>query len=515
MLDKRVYAALWCAVLVLALALRLPNLQHRPMHTDEAVHAVKFAGLLHSGEYRYDSNEYHGPSLYYFTLLPAWMRGQQTLADLDEKTLRIIPVVFGLGLVLLPLLLVPLTGRLAALAAALWIAVSSPQVFYSRYYIHEVIFVYFSMLLIAALLRYRHERHWSWMLVAGASLGCLHASKETDLLILAAALAAFVVLCRGKIRLPSLLHGGIFWGTAFFLSLAFFSSFFANPAGLVDSLRTYTTYFARGAGDTLHIHPWYYYFQLLFWHPTVGRYIVTEFWIIPFVLVAVVRAFRRNAGGYARLVRFFTLFTGFLAVVYSALPYKTPWNALVFQYGLLVLAGIGAAEMANWAKKKMRVAMVYSLVALFWIAAQSIWLNYYHDSDARSPWVYAHPGPEVNLLSQRVEGAARLGPAGLDTPVEVIYPGHDYWPLPWTLRRLHRVGWYDQVDLTAPAGEIVLVAPALESSLLQKLYEVPPPGAKHLYVRLWDGYVELRPAAEIRAYIRKDLFDSVEEQSTP
>ena len=52
---------LFLVVVVLAIALRVPDLTRRPMHTDEAVHAVKFGMLLEDGVYRYDRVEYHGP----------------------------------------------------------------------------------------------------------------------------------------------------------------------------------------------------------------------------------------------------------------------------------------------------------------------------------------------------------------------------------------------------------------------------------------------------------------------
>ena len=53
---------------IVALALRCPLLDQRPMHNDEAVNAVKFGQLWEGGVYRYDPNEYHGPSLFYATL---------------------------------------------------------------------------------------------------------------------------------------------------------------------------------------------------------------------------------------------------------------------------------------------------------------------------------------------------------------------------------------------------------------------------------------------------------------
>ena len=75
------------------------------MHNDEANQAVKFGELLEHGEYAYDAFDHHGPTLYYLTLPIAWLRGQATLAAIDEWTLRGVPVAFGAAtILLLPLL---------------------------------------------------------------------------------------------------------------------------------------------------------------------------------------------------------------------------------------------------------------------------------------------------------------------------------------------------------------------------------------------------------------------------
>jgi predicted membrane-bound mannosyltransferase len=66
------------------------------MHHDEANQAYKFGELLEQGEYRYDPAEHHGPTLYYFSLPFAWLIGQKTYAELNEITLRLVTVFFGL-----------------------------------------------------------------------------------------------------------------------------------------------------------------------------------------------------------------------------------------------------------------------------------------------------------------------------------------------------------------------------------------------------------------------------------
>jgi uncharacterized protein (TIGR03663 family) len=124
-------------VTIAALALRLPQLKRRPMHGDEAVHADKFGQLLENSYYHYNPSEYHGPTLNYFTLVPAWLSGAHDYKDVSEFTLRIVPVLFGVLLVLLLLLLTDGLGGPAACLAAVFTAVSPAFVFYSRYYIPE------------------------------------------------------------------------------------------------------------------------------------------------------------------------------------------------------------------------------------------------------------------------------------------------------------------------------------------------------------------------------------------
>src|ERR1043166_9920269 len=99
----------WSALALLlapagALALRVPKLDTRPLHNDEAVNAVKVCELWQQGRYVYDPNEYTGPTLHYATLPFLWLSGARNSDELKDATLRVAPVGFGVGLIfLLPL----------------------------------------------------------------------------------------------------------------------------------------------------------------------------------------------------------------------------------------------------------------------------------------------------------------------------------------------------------------------------------------------------------------------------
>ena len=69
-----------------------------------------------------------------------------------------------------------------------------------------------------------------------------------------------------------------------------------------------------------------------------------------------------------------------------------------------------------------------------------------------------------------------------------------------------------EVEDESKSAPIVLIQPPLEEALMRKLYELPPPGQKELYMHLFydDGQVpkmELRPQVEIHGFVAKSLWD--------
>ncbi len=513
MRNRRLSHILWVLVLLLGVLLRLPRLEQRPMHTDEAVHAVKFAALLQEESYAYNADEYHGPSLYYFTLIPAWLRGERTFAELSEATLRSVPLLFGLGLILLPLLLTPFIGRWAVLGAGLWTALSPMPIFYSRYYIQESLFVFAGFLTLMLAVRYLERPHWGWAAGAGAALGLLHATKETDILLVAAALLAGGLLwlrLRGRLRVEPL-HLLLLMAGALLVSALLLTGGFAHPQAFVESFSAYSGYLRRGAGESPHLQPCYYYLRLLFFFHEPGRPLWSEAWILPFAVagcVPIARALRQKGGAQCSpVLLFFGLFTAALWLIYAAIPYKTPWNGLAAHYGLLLLTGTGTAGLLSLMRSRTRGILLLACCALP-LGIQAHLLNTTYASDPGNPWVYAHPGVDLQRISTLVEETAGAGPDSLLTPVEIIVTGDQYWPLPWSLRRLLNIGWYSRVDTTLPAAPIILCTPDQEPLLLRKLYEIPPAGERSLYLPLWREYAELRPGVEIRGYIRKEFVDA-------
>jgi uncharacterized protein (TIGR03663 family) len=152
-LSPRAWWLAYASVLLVAALVRLYQLDLRPMHHDEGVNGFFLNNLMRPGGlFRYDPSNYHGPTLYYFTL------PLSTLAEhfqmLDSWVLRLVPVVFGVATVWLALCLRRYLGTVGALAAAALLALSPGVVFFSRYFIHEMMFAFFTLALVVAALRY-------------------------------------------------------------------------------------------------------------------------------------------------------------------------------------------------------------------------------------------------------------------------------------------------------------------------------------------------------------------------
>jgi uncharacterized protein (TIGR03663 family) len=521
MKPSRAAAWIFPAIVVLAAALRFPGLSLRPMHADEAVHAAKMGQLLEQGRYEYDPAEFHGPTLNYLTLVPAWLRGEARYQDLDEFTLRSVPAAIGVLLVGAHVLLIPVIGFRAAAVAALLTAVSPALVYYSRDYIQETLLVGFSFGTLVSVCRYLLRPGTRWALSAGAWVGLMFATKETWVIAVAAMAAAFG-LTRAFQRPRGTSDGGgsprwegrhllaaILAATA--VSGLFFSSFLSHPGGVIDSVMAYPTYIGRAAGSaSWHVHPWHYYFDLLLYFREGGGPVWTEGVIVVLALAGLAAALARRSmpGVDRRLFLSLGFYSLLMVVAYAVIPYKTPWCLLGFLHGLVLLAGVGAVNLFD----ASRNALVRSLVVAFLVAAAAhlgwqAWAGSFRfEADPRNPYVYAQTSRDVFDIVERVERLAMAHPQRLAMPIDIV-SRENLWPLPWYLRRFSAVRWDRGISEETLDAPLILTTPESEGAVVRRLYERRPPGERELYMDIFDVRVELRPQVEVRGYASMSLWD--------
>lgn len=486
-----------------ALALRLPRLATRPLHNDEAVNAVKVSELWQQGRYVYDPDEYHGPTLHYASLPFLWASGARTSDQLDDATLRLAPVAFGVGLILLLPLFVDGLGRHALAWAAVFTAVSPAMVFYSRYFIHEMLLVFFTSLTLGAGWRYARTGAARWAVMSGAGLGLMSTTKETFVITVASIGVSGIATAwwtqkRGGIgsllALWNWRHAVVALITALAVWMLLFSSFFNNFGGLLDSARTYLPWFKRAGGSSLHSHSWSFYLERLAWFHRAKGPVWSEGLILILATVGAVKSIVWKSSPLGCFLAFYTIL---LTAIYSAISYKTPWCLLSFFHGMILLAAIGAAALVDLCRARaLKVLVVVGLAALTLQLGWQAWrTSVVYSTDRRNPYVYAQTLPDILKLVQRTEGLAGVAPGGYETVVKLIAPDSDYWPLPWYLRRFKHVGWYEKLPEN-PFAPIVVVSSKLDARLDEKS------GRKWIMV----GMSELRPGIFYESYVEIELW---------
>lgn len=152
------------AVTTVGILLRFIALGLKPLHHDEGVNGWFLTNLLRDGVYKYDPANYHGPTLYYISLAFAEVFGLNTI------TVRASVAAWGVLIVVLAFFLRRYIGRAGALFAALFLAISPGMVFISRYFIHEIFFVFLSFAIVLSVALFIERRRAGTLAVFWAAL---------------------------------------------------------------------------------------------------------------------------------------------------------------------------------------------------------------------------------------------------------------------------------------------------------------------------------------------------------
>lgn len=510
-MSRGLFWVVFAAAVALGLWLRLADPGARPMHHDEANQAVRFGTLLESGEYRYDPHDHHGPTLYYLTLPVAWARGQSTLAALDERTLRMVPALFGAGLILLLLPLARGIGRGAAAAAAALAAVSPVLTYYSRFYIQESLFAFFALAFVIALGRYALRPSMVSAILAGAAAGLAYATKETSLIVLPAAAAACALAAglSGGGRAgssaggrASVAHALAALGAALCPALLLYTAFFSHPSGLIDAASAVPVYLSRGVEPGPHAQPFAYYLRMLAWSSS-GGLVWTDALVLILAAAGFVSAVATRRTSFWPL--YLSLYTLGTLAIFSAVRYKTPWNVLPSYAGLVLMAGVGAAAlMARARHRVVRVLLILALGAGAWqLGAQSVRASFRYAADERNPYAYAHTSPDYLRLVARVHDLAAQHPDGREILIAVVAGAYEQWPFPWYARGLARVGyWTRAAEAPLRTAPLILasqehaagVEAALGDRYVSEFYGLRPGVLLTLFVErgLWERFLDSR-----------------------
>lgn len=553
-LSRRSWIIACTAILVVAALLRLYDLDLVPLHHDEGVNGNFLLRLGREGHYRYDPSNYHGPTLYYFAALFPWLLRllfgvhAQNSYGLTTTAIRAVPAIFGVATVGLVFTLRRYLGTNGTLSAASLLAISPGAVYLSRYFIHETLFVFFTLAIVVTILKYYEQGHPVYLILAGISTGLLFATKETaiiSVIVLAIALvltslyrsfwkehpepragarkkkrrrtsgnrqeAGFVERAGGSGMLAGWILLAI--GVVLALNVLLYSSFFTNyPKGIGDALRTFE--FWAKTGKEAHVHPFLTYVWWLLLQES------------PLLLLGAIGAMVAVLKPTRPFALFSALWAFGLIAAYSLIAYKTPWLCLNFIVPLALAGGYAIEwlmdELRQW-ELDSRV-QIYALIGVLVVATgilpgavravtqkelhwktfipgyQTVDLNFinYDNDNQYYVYVYAHTRREMLKLVDEINRIAQRTHQGGQTGITIVSP--DYWPLPWYLRDYDRVGYFGRIS---PSNEPIIIASQGQVEEVKATY-----GDRYQQVQSGfnlAGSYPLRPGVDLLLFTRREL----------
>jgi uncharacterized protein (TIGR03663 family) len=552
-ISQRAWLIAATSIIVVAAFLRFYDLNLVPLHHDEGVNGNFLVRLVRDGVYHYDPANYHGPTLYYFAAIFPWILrvlfgpSAQNTYGLTTTAIRMVPALFGVATIFLVFALRRNLGTIATLSAAGLLAISPGAVYLSRYFIHETLFVFFTLGIVVAVVKYFEYPHRVYLILAAVSAALLFATKETAIISVGVLVIALVLTRVYRAAIKHLLGAGAagrkkrraasgddteenflervggpttltIWmavAIAVFIlvNVLFYSSFFTNyPKGVWDALKTFE--FWTKTGKEAHVHPFITYIWWLLLQES------------PLLILGSIGAMV----SILRPARPFALFSAFwafgLIAAYSLIAYKTPWLALNFIVPLALCSGVAIEwiyqELGSWELDKRKRLFAIGIVLLlatgplpglvrlvsekqlhwktFIPGYQTVDLNLInYDNDNRYyVYVYAHTRRETLKLVDEINRIAQRTHEGGQTGITIVSP--DYWPLPWYLRDYSRVGYYGRMS---PSTEPIIIASQAQASEIQATY-----GDRYQQVQSGfntAGSFPLRPGVDLLLYTRREL----------
>ena len=100
-LSPRAWRVACWVIIGVALLLRVYDLNLKPPHHDEGVNGFFLTDLYRNGNYKYQPENYHGPTLYYFSLAVCAVNGVLfgKEAGLSTFSVRLTTALFGVGII--------------------------------------------------------------------------------------------------------------------------------------------------------------------------------------------------------------------------------------------------------------------------------------------------------------------------------------------------------------------------------------------------------------------------------
>jgi uncharacterized protein (TIGR03663 family) len=456
------FERIFLLILIIALFTRFWHLDLKLLHHDEAIHAWFSYELLTTGAWAYDPS-YHGPFLYYVTA------GMFALFGDSDLVARLLPALFGS--LLIPLVYciyrIGYIDKKQTLVAALLLALSPEMVYFSRFLRHDIFMLFFTFLLLVAILYYFEYGQTRYTVIAAIAIGGALSCKEEMPVILLIFASFFIYgIWRRKFTLPPDWKYDLILGVFIVLVImsVLYSAFGTHLDTLIgQSFAVNTTGWYKAVEHWIAMHnqqrlggPLYFYipFYLLYEVPIfilaiigtlqiLGKGIEPPLFIrrfknrikyrvsgVPTAELAAVslHQLKNQEPGSSKSDLFFTFCVYWMILVmvfYAFVGEKVPWLIIP---QLLPMCFVAVYKL-NWQK------MVFAIIGCVFLAVMT-WHVAFIPADINEPIVQVQNSEDLRDVMQLIDASDR-----------VVVASKNYWPLPWYYRgdRWNKIKFYGDI----------------------------------------------------------------------
>jgi uncharacterized protein (TIGR03663 family) len=482
------FERIFLLVFLLTIILRFWHLDLKLFHHDEAIHSWFSYELLKTGAWVYDPS-YHGPFLYYVTAGMFYLFGDSDL------TARLLPSFFGT--LLIPLVYyiyrIGYLDKKQTLIAALLVALSPDMVYFSRFLRHDIFMLFFSFLLLVAILYYLEYGKTRFAIIAAVAMaGGLCCKEEMPVIILIFASFFLFAIWQGKFRLPPGWKYDCIMGAfiVFGIMSVLYSAFGFHLETLIGqnfALNTTGWYKAVEHWTAMHNQqrlggPWFFYVPLFLLYELpifiLGIFGTFQFFLQgfnPSLFIHRLRVLLRYRGSVMPMselaslslqqlktqkpapaksdifFRFCIYWMVLIMAFYAIVGEKVPWLIIP---QLLPMCFIAVYKL-NWQKTAFALIGCIFLILMTWHVA-------FVPADINEPIVQVQNSEDLREVMQLIDASDR-----------VVVASKNYWPLPWYYRgdRWNKIKFYgdvtDEATLTQGNPGVIILHDAASYPSIQ------------------------------------------------
>lgn len=425
------------AIIIFAFWAKIHLLDLRPFHHDEGVNHFFIQQMNDLGFYRYSHKNYHGPLYFYVTWFFVYLFGD------SENSFRMSSVVFGTGLIALPLMLRSYLGNIGTIVAQLLLLSSASVMYMSRYAIHETAFVFFSVLLAFSLFRYGDLRKSRDLFLIALAAACLMSLKETYIITFFVFFLAFLVVFVGhsKNLIPNKQNSLIFLTIYFFILMLFYTGFFQWSGGIIEFFKSVPQWLGRNDSDVGHFKPWGYYLSVIFGSNVFDYFDLSKaYWrkvdsptepgILAVLIFLPLVALKNKKLPYLSLGVFLFVWSLLIFVIYSVpVKYKTIWLIINLTVPLyLFLAWQFSSLFSAYSSIPSKAFLVLIILSVLIFNTQATLLYSYQEPVKNNPFAYVHSTEGVREVAKDLIQITRKKEG------RILIAVKSYWPLPYYLK---------------------------------------------------------------------------------